>query len=196
MKNRPWQIAPHLLEDIYDFEDAILVGLILITFLKHANRLKMACLAQLVNVIAPIMTENDGGAWKQTIYYPFLHASKYGRGVALRSVVNSTMHDSKAHEDVTDVESVAVYNEEKEEVTIFAVNRNVKEDALFEADVRCFEGYRVLEYLALENDDMKVVNSIAGEKVSPYNKTEYKLEDGIFTANLSKCSWNVIRLGK
>lgn len=94
------------------------------------------------------------------------------------------------------VESVAVYNEEKEEVTIFAVNRNVKEDALFEADVRCFCGYRVLEYLALENDDMKVVNSIAGEKVSPYSKTEYKLEDGIFTANLSKCSWNVIRLGK
>lgn len=196
MKNRPWQTAPHLLEDIYDFEDAILVGLILITFLKHADRLKMACLAQLVNVIAPIMTENDGGAWKQTIFYPFLHASKYGRGVALRSVVNSTMHDSKNHEDVTDVESVAVYNEEKEEVTIFAVNRNVKEDALFEADVRCFCGYRVLEYLALENDDMKVVNSIAGEKVSPYSKTEYKLEDGIFTANLSKCSWNVIRLGK
>ena len=159
MKNRPWQTAPHLLEDIYDFEDAILVGLILITFLKHADRLKMACLAQLVNVIAPIMTENDGGAWKQTIFYPFLHASKYGRGVALRSVVNSTMHDSKNHEDVTDVESVAVYNEEKEEVTIFAVNRNVKEDALFEADVRCFCGYRVLEYLALENDDMKVVNS-------------------------------------
>lgn len=142
------------------------------------------------------MTENDGGAWKQSIYYPFLHASKYGRGTALHSIVNSTKHDSKTHEDVTDVESIAVYNEEKGEVTIFAVNRSVKEDALFEADVKCFEGYRVLEYLALENDDMKVTNSITGEKVSPKNRTDYELKDGTFTATMKKCSWNVIRLGK
>ncbi len=196
MKERPWQIAPHLLEDIYDFEDAILVGLILITFLKHADRMKMACLAQLVNVIAPIMTENDGGAWRQTTYYPFLHASKYGRGVALRSVVNSTLHDSKNHEDVTDVESVAVYNEEKDEVTIFAVNRNVKEDVLFEADVRSFAGYQVKEYLVMENSDMKITNSITGEKVAPQPKKEYELKDGIFTTSMKKCSWNVIRLGK
>lgn len=68
MANRPWQKAPALLEDVYTFEDALLVGLMLITFLKHADRVKMACLAQLVNVIAPIMTETDGGAWKQTIF--------------------------------------------------------------------------------------------------------------------------------
>lgn len=196
MAKRPWQIAPHLLEDIYDFEDAILVGLILITFLKHADRLKMACLAQLVNVIAPIMTENDGGAWRQTIYYPFLHASKYGRGTALRSVVKTTMHDSKTHADVTDIESVAVYHEEKDEVTIFAVNRNVKEDVKFEADVRSFEGYTVKEYLALEHEDMKAVNSITGEKVSPVQKTEYELSDGMFTTMMKKCSWNVIRFGR
>lgn len=196
MKNRPWQIAPHLLEDIYDFEDAILVGLILITFLKHADRLKMACLAQLVNVIAPIMTENDGGAWKQTIFYPFLHASRYGRGTALHSVVNSTMHDSKNHTNVTDVESAAVYNEEKEEVTIFAVNRSVREDASFEADVRSFGDYEVKEYLVLEHDDMKVTNSITGEKITPSIKKEYTLDNGIFTTVMKKCSWNVIRFGK
>lgn len=196
MEKRPWQIAPHLLEDIYDFEDAILVGLILITFLQHTDRLKMACLAQLVNVIAPIMTENDGGTFKQTIYYPFLHASKYGRGTALRSVIISTKHDTKNHEDVTDIESVAVYNEEKEEVTIFAVNRNVNEDAIFEADVRSFEGYRVIEYLALENEDMKIVNSMTTEKVKPITKTDYELKDDIFTSTMKKCSWNVIRFGK
>lgn len=78
MKNRPWQIAPHLLEDHYDFEDALLVGLMLITLMKHSDRVKMACMAQLVNVIAPIMTEENGPAWCQTIYYPLLHASKYG----------------------------------------------------------------------------------------------------------------------
>lgn len=196
MKNRPWQTAPHLLEDIYDFEDAILVGLILITFLQHADRLKMACLAQLVNVIAPIMTENDGGAWKQTIYYPFLHASKYGRGVALKSVLHSTKHDSSTHEDVTDVEAAVVWNEEKDEVTIFAVNRSIKENAAFEADMRSFPGYSVKEYLVLEQDDMKAVNSMSGETVKPALKNAYELNDGIFTTDMKKCSWNVIRFGK
>lgn len=62
-----WCTAPHQLEDIYNFEDALLVGLMLITLLRHADRVKVACLAQLVNVIAPIMTENGGGVFEQTI---------------------------------------------------------------------------------------------------------------------------------
>lgn len=196
MTNHPWQVAPHLLEDLYTYEDAILVGLILITFLKHADRVKMACLAQLVNVIAPIMTEENGGAWKQTIFYPFMHASKYGRGVALQPVINTTKHDTKTHTDVTDIESVAVYNEEKEEVTIFAVNRNVEEEVFFEADMRGFEGMKVLEYSVLENDDKKAVNAITGEKVTPKAKTDFTFQDGIFETNMKGCSWNVIRFGK
>ncbi|MDD3206531.1 MAG: alpha-N-arabinofuranosidase [Lachnospiraceae bacterium] len=196
MTNHPWQVAPHLLEDLYTYEDAILVGLILITFLKHADRVKMACLAQLVNVIAPIMTEENGGAWKQTIFYPFMHASKYGRGVALQPVINTTKHDTKTHTDVTDIESVAVYNEEKEEVTIFAVNRNVEEEVFFEADMRGFEGMKVLEYSVLENDDKKAVNAITGEKVTPKAKTDFTFQDGIFETNMKDCSWNVIRFGK
>ena len=97
---------------------------------------------------------------------------------------------------MTDVEAVAVYNEVKKEVTIFAVNRSVKEDARFEADIRCFEGYKVKEYLVLENDDMKVVNSPAGERVSPCHKTDYTLEGGVFCTQMKRCSWNVIRFGK
>ncbi|MDQ2798714.1 MAG: alpha-N-arabinofuranosidase, partial [Armatimonadota bacterium] len=73
-----WQIAPSQLEDIYTFEDALVVGLMLITLLRHADRVKIACLAQLVNVIAPIMTASGGPAWRQSIFYPFLHASLYG----------------------------------------------------------------------------------------------------------------------
>ena len=196
MANRPWQTAPHLLEDIYDFEDALLVGLILITFLKHADRLKIACLAQLVNVIAPIMTDNEGEAFRQSIYYPFLHASRYGRGTALTPVISSTCHDTSRHGEVTDIDAAAVYNEEKEEITIFAVNRCAGQDIPFEADLNSFEGYRVIEYLAMENDDMKAVNSLTGEKVTPYSKKEYQMEDGIFTTIMKSCSWNVIRLGK
>ncbi len=196
MAKKPWQTAPHLLEDIYTFEDAILNGLILITFLKHADRVKIACLAQLINVIAPIMTQPDGPAWRQTIFYPFLHASKYGRGIALSPVMSTGTHDTSKHSDVTDCESVAVYCEEKQEVTIFAVNRNTKQDLSFQADIRGFEGYQVKEYLVLESEDMKLVNSLQNSPVQPKSRTDYEMADGIFETVMKKCSWNVIVFGK
>lgn len=196
-KNDPWQIAPPMLEDIYTFEDALLVGLMLITLLRHADRVKMACLAQLVNVIAPIMTQQGGGtAWKQTIFYPFMHASKYGRGVVLRPVIHTPVHDTAQHENVTDIESVAVYNEEKEELTIFAVNRNINEDIQVTADVRGLEGYQLKEHIVLENSDMKLCNGAGQELVFPKTVEQSSLEGGMMTSMLHKASWNVIRLGK
>lgn len=196
-ENHPWQVAPPMLEDIYTFEDALLVGLMLITLLKHADRVKMACLAQLVNVIAPIMTDaNGGGAWKQTIFYPFMHTSKYGRGVALLPVICTPKFDTSRHVDVTAVEAVSVYNEEKDEVTIFAVNRSLKDDIELTTDVRSFEGYRLLEHIVLENDDLKAVNGFANEKVAPKNTNQSALDAGTLTSMLHKASWNVIRLGK
>ncbi len=193
MKNRPWQTAPHLLEDIYTFEDAVMVGLMLITLLRHADRIKVACLAQLVNVIAPIMTENDGGAWKQTIYYPFLHASRYGRGFVLETILSTTKHDTIKHVDVTDVEAAAVYNEEKQEVTVFAVNRNVDSEIAFEADLRSFGTARVIEYLAMESEDKKLVNSIQAQNVKPFKKSSYTMDGCSFETMLKPASWNVIR---
>ena len=197
MTNRPWSVAPHLLEDHYDFEDALMVGLMLITLLKHSDRVRMACLAQLVNVIAPIMTEENGPAWKQTIFYPYLHASKYGRGIALNPALRSSKHDTKEFTDVDDVVTVAVWDDEKDEVTIFAVNRDLEEDIPLEADLRTFEGYRVLEHIVLENNDMLAVNTAEHQAVLPKAVTDRdQLVDGILTSRLGKASWNVIRLGK
>lgn len=192
-----WSIAPPQLEDVYNFEDALLVGGMLITFLKHADRVKMACLAQLVNVIAPIMTSNGGGAWKQTIFYPFAHVSAYGRGYALNPVISSPVYDSKDYTDVPVLEASAVYNEEKEELTIFALNKDMNDSLSFECDARSFEGYRVVEHIVLENDDVYVVNTEANPyNVKPHSSGNAKIVDGIVTANLSKLSWNVIRLAK
>jgi len=195
-ERKPWSIAPPLLEDIYNFEDALLVGLMLITLIKHSDRVKMACLAQLVNVIAPIMTDEKGGAWRQTIFYPFLHASAYGRGMALHPILHATRHDTSKHEDVSDVDAVAVYNPENEEVTIFAVNRSLDGDVSFETELRGFSDYQVLEYIVMEGYDLKAVNSAEGENVRPAAKTDYLFDNGTFTANMKKCSWNVIRFGR
>ena len=196
MKNRPWQLAPHLLEDHYTFEDALMVGLLLISLIKHSDRVKMACLAQLVNVIAPIMTETDGSAWRQTIFYPFMHASLYGRGTALRPILTTSKHDTKDFTDVNDVESVSVYNEEKGEVTIFAVNRNLHENIELQCDVRSFGNIKMAEHIQMEGYDLKAVNAAFNEVVTPKNAGLSNVENGILTVEIKKASWNVIRLKK
>lgn len=142
------------------------------------------------------MTEADGKAWRQTIFYPFFHASKYGRGAALRPVMTTGTHRTSKHEEVTDVEAIPVYNEEKGQLTIFAVNRLTSEEVPFEADLRGFEGYEVTDYQALESDDMYLVNTASEEKVKPVTKTDYKYSNGSFEAVLKPASWNVIVLSK
>jgi alpha-N-arabinofuranosidase len=196
MENRPWKVAPALLEDNYTFEDALLVGLMLMTLVKHSDRVRMACMAQLVNVIAPIMTEPDGAAWRQTIFYPLLHVSKYGRGVALQPVLSSTKHDTAEFTDVNDVESIAVWNEEQDELTIFAVNRDLTETVPLTCDVRDFEGYRVVEQLEMASDDLKARNSVADAKVAPVTVASGEISGGMLSATLKPASWNVIRLAK
>ncbi|WP_070000276.1 arabinosylfuranosidase ArfA [Cellulosilyticum sp. I15G10I2] len=195
MKNNPWQKAPALLEDAYTFEDALLVGCMLITFIKHADRVKMACLAQLVNVIAPIMTENNGGAWKQTIFYPYLHASLYGRGIALNPIITTPKYDAKDFTDVPYLEATAVYNEENQEVTIFAVNRDLEEDMLLACDFRSFKDYELIEHLVLACNDLKAYNTLENQPVIPSNKGRSKVDHGRLETVLGKASWNVIRLG-
>ena len=126
-KMEPWTVGPPLLEDVYTFEDALVVGCCLITLLRHADRVRIACLAQLVNTIAPIMTENGGPSWRQTIFYPFLHASLYGRGEVLESLVRSPVYENPTHGEVPFLESIATWNRQTEEATIFAVNRSMTE---------------------------------------------------------------------
>lgn len=81
----------------------------LITLLRHADRVKIACLAQLVNVIAPIMT-SDTGAWRQTIFYPYMHASIYGRGTVLNTLVQAPSYESKTYGEVSVLDSVCIRN--------------------------------------------------------------------------------------
>src|SRR5699024_7010009 len=193
-KIEPWSVAPPQLEDVYNFEDALLVGSMIITMLQHADRVKMACLAQLVNVIAPIMTENEGSSWKQTIYYPYMHASIYGRGISIKPVLNSPKYDSKEFTDVPFIDSAVVYNEENDELTIFAVNKNLENSIILESDIRSFEGYRVLEHIVLRHDNLKATNTMRHQSVAPNNVGNSRLEDGVLHTELQSKSWNVIRL--
>ena len=168
--------APHQLEDIYNFEDALLVGSLLITLLRHADRVKIACLAQLVNVIAPIMT-SDTGAWRQTIFYPFAYTSTYGRGTVLNTLVKGPVYDSKTYGDAPYLDAVLVWKEENEELTLFAVNKDLEEDMEIHCDLRQFAGYTITEHLVLTNDDLKAVNTEAQpDTVAPAKGNTVKFE--------------------
>ncbi|SFB45273.1 alpha-N-arabinofuranosidase [Cohnella sp. OV330] len=192
-----WTIAPPQIEDIYTLEDAIVVGCMIISLLKRADRIRMACIAQLVNVIAPIMTANGGIAWRQTIFYPYLHASLYGRGVSLKPIIRSPKYDCKQFTDVPCLESAAVYDEEAEQLAIFAVNRDLAEAFEVEADLRQFAGYRIVEHLALTHPDPKARNTASEPfNVTPHTESGAELRDGCLRIRLPKLSWNVIRLKK
>jgi len=196
-KIEPWQIAPPLLEEDYNFADALLVGCMIITLLRHADRVKIACLAQLVNVLAPITTVKGGIAYRQTIYYPFLHASNYGHGLVLFLKIDSPKYDSKLYTDVPVLETIATYNEEEESISIFAVNRDVKEELLVEYNLKGFENYKVVENIVYEYDNPFAGNTPENpNKVVPHLAENAKIDNNILEVILPKFSWNVIRLKK
>ena len=188
-----WQIAPPQLEDIYNFEDALLVGSMLMTLQNNCDRVKIACLAQLINVIAPIMTKTGGGAWVQTIFYPFMYASAWGRGKALRQVIESETYQSSDNMTIPYLASSIIHNEEKKEVIAFLLNRSLDEEMELNITFENFEGCKAVEHVELYVDDLKAVNTEEKEMVKPANVEVNAVVSANQTVILKKHSWNMIR---
>lgn len=159
-KQDPWQIAPPLLEDVYNLEDALVVGSLMITLLKYCDRVKIGCLAQLVNVIAPIMTKTGGGIWAQTIYYPFLLTSKNGRGTVLTTDIACDKYDAGELKDVPYVDSVAVLAEDGKHVNVFAINRSLEDSMELDLAFEGFENAKLVSHTVFTGDDLKAINTL------------------------------------
>ena len=185
----------------YSVEEAVVSGAMLLSLLRRADRVKIGCQAQLVNVIAPIYTnafsghdnpEKGGAAWRQTMFYPYMHASKYGRGTALQTVVDCEKYDCEWYTGVPVIDSIAVETETG--VTIFAINRG-EEEVLLEC---CPGGYTCNnqpEHIALWDEDKFAVNTVDNpDRVTPKIQADITCEDNIVTAKLKPLSWNVIRI--
>ncbi len=193
-KEKKWGQALPLLQDIYTLEDALLAGSMLLTFLRNADRVKIACLAQLVNVIAPIMTRNGGPSWCQTIFYPFLHVSNYGRGTALNVLVDTPVYDCREYEKVPVVDAAATVDSTGN-VTVFCVNRDLQEDCVLKLDLRSFSSLSKLEHICLTHSDPLAVNTEENpDNVVPHSEKPLFSEDGTFEVRLSPLSWNVLRI--
>lgn len=194
-KPERWSQAPHLGEDVYTMEDALCVGGMLISLINHADRVKIACLAQVVNVIGAIMTEAGGPAWRQTIFHPFAQASNLGRGVALQAVVDSPVYDCQEREGTPYLKLAAVHDPASGELTLFCLNRNLQEALPVEVDLRAFAPLTVGEWSVLRHDDLKTVNSKAApEAIKPVAATGAEVQDNRLTAVLPAASWNVLKL--
>ena len=192
-KRGKWGCGLPLLEDVYNFEDALLAGSMLITFLRNADRVKVACLAQLVNVIAPIMTRNGGGCWAQTIFYPYMHASRYGRGTALKALVDTPVYDCSDYEAVPLIDATATLDDEGG-VTVFCVNRDMKSDFQLSIDLRSFGKLALKEHILLHHDDVKAVNTEENPmNVAPGAGPGGRISGGRATIRVPRLSWNVIR---
>lgn len=194
IREQPWREAPPLFEEPYTHLDALMVGLMLLTLLRHADRVKIGCLAQLVNTIAPIRTVIGGPARRETIYYPLLHASRYGRGVVLDLQVRSPQYDNATFDAVPVLDAVAVLNGEQEELTVFAVNRGGEDALRLEGDLRGIGGYGVVEHLVLEHPDPMAANTAEQpDTVVPHARGDAAWSEGRLTATLPPLSWNVVR---
>ncbi|GGT86652.1 MULTISPECIES: arabinosylfuranosidase ArfA [Streptomyces] len=189
-----WQEAPRLLEDVYTVTDAVVVGSLLITLLRHADRVAVACLAQLVNVIAPIMTEPGGPAWRQSTFFPFAQASRHGRGTVLDVRVDAPTHATRRYGDVPLLHATAVRNEDGG-VTVFAVNRAQDRELPLEVALRGLELTRIVEHSVLADPDPEACNTAADPgRVVPRLVDGGALGDGVLEVALEPLSWNVIRL--
>jgi alpha-N-arabinofuranosidase len=190
----PWQEAPRLLEDAYSVTDAVVVGSLLVTLLRRCDRVTAACLAQLVNVIAPIMTEPGGPAWRQTTFYPFADAARHGRGQVLRLAVEAPTVDTARHGTVPVLHATAVSGADGA-TTLFAVNRDTTAPLALTADLRQLGPVGRAEHRALADPDRHARNTLAEpDRVVPRTLPAPTVDGGRLQAELPPLSWNVIRL--
>jgi alpha-N-arabinofuranosidase len=188
-------------------EDALAFGGLCISLLNHADRVRAACLAQLVNAIAPIMTETGGPAWRQTIFHPFAQMSRLGRGRVLRQRLEcdtyaAAYYDPRGEQELTFpipavpfLKLAAVTNDQTGGLSVFALNRDLDKAMDVDLEARAFGWLRVAEAHQLHHADLKAVNSRnEPDRVRPTRLEEVVIEGNRVRMTLAPASWNVLHL--
>jgi len=155
--------APPLLEEVYNLEDALLVGGLINSLLRHADRIKIACLAQLVNVIAPIMTNADG-LYQQTIYYPYSWALQFARGAVLDVLVESSTYPVGGMDQVAHLDVAGTLDRAGGKLSLFLLNRDLSKSHDLEVVWEDTAPARVMSGSLLTGEDLKASNSFAAPK--------------------------------
>jgi len=188
--------APHLLEEVYNLEDALLVGGLVNSLLRNSNRVRVACLAQLVNVIAPIMT-NANGLYRQTIYYPYSWALQYARGAALEVLSESgPTYDVPGYGEVPFVDVAGTMNPADGTASVFILNRDLSNSHQVELNWEATAGSRLLFSSVLTGTDLKAVNGFdKPDRVMPQSADKPLTSGNLTKLELPPRSYSVYQWG-
>lgn len=201
-----WPIAPPILEELYTMKDALAFGGACISLLNHADRVKSACLAQLVNAIAPILTETGGPAWRQPIFWPFADFANLGRGEVLRSQVQSPTYATVYHDprgktdlayempDVAFLKASVVHSTADGMVTLFLLNRSLDQELSVSVEGLGFASLAPHAGTVLHHDDLEATNTRDEQAVAPESFSAIEATGNHCRLVLAPASWTVVRL--
>lgn len=185
---KKWEEHPGILQEKYSLLDALTVGGLGIDILNNVDQVGIACLAQLINDIAPITTDEEGNLLKQTIYYPFELLSKYGRGIVLQPAIHGDQKNTSEGE-VPAVEAAAVYDEDAHEIHVFALNSSLSSESHLELNLNGFNKPTVTAHIVFTGDDLSERNTFDHpDNILP---AEGDTSQSVDDLTLPQASWNV-----
>jgi alpha-N-arabinofuranosidase len=186
-----WSHAPRLCEDEFTVTDAVVVGSLLITLLRNADRVALACQAQLVNTIAPIHAEADLPARATAIFHPFALTSRFASGNILRTSPSVPTIATELHGEVPVFDTVVVSDDVAGSMTMFSVNRSVTDPADVKIDLSSLGTMQVTEHLVLARPNPTTSGIQAGgDGLQP---APWHLEHSELTLRLPPVSWSMVR---
>jgi alpha-N-arabinofuranosidase len=183
------------LEEIYNYEDALAMGMFFNSFIRHANIVKMANLAQLVNVIAPIFT-NEKGMFLQPIYFPIMEYGKQRGNQALGLWMTSPTYKIGGRKPLGYLDASATYNAKDGSVYLNVLNRSEKNDisTSIENIVGRVDGK--VDVWEMNQSDLKATHTFGNDqKVRPATRTITVTPTAKgFTYTFPKHSLTILRL--
>ena len=193
-KYEQWKTASPIDWVHFTMEDTLLFASMLLSIIRHADRVKIACQSLLVNTIPLILTEENGKAWANPTYYPMLHASLFGRGTLMHSNMSCEKYDNSLFNDIPIIDHVVIEN--NDDITIFAINRT-ENNVLLKSNLQGYRPEQVIEHIGLSSPNLEDINtSNHSNLVSPKQISNTIIEDGLVKSELPAYSWNVIRVSK
>ena len=184
-----------MLEEVYNLEDALVVGGLINTLLRNADRVKLACLAQLINVIAPIMT-NENGLFRQTIYYPYSWGLQMARGSVLNLLAEGPSYEVSGIGTVPYLDVVGTFAKDNGNVALFILNRDLKNAHEVEVLWEDAPPARVLYASVITGDDLKAFNSFeAPKRVVPKDFAKPATSGGQTKFEVPARSYSVVQWG-
>ena len=201
-----WPVAPPILEEIYTMEDALAFGGACISLLNHADRVRDRLSRAARQRDRADHDRDRRAAWRQTIFFPFAHMSRFGRGKVLRAQVESDTYDSSYYDPRGTQEltfpvpnvpylKIAAVAGETGSLSLFMLNRDLKQEMEVSLEARSFGRLALGQALELRHDDLQATNTRdATERVKPAPLQGVTVDGGRLRATLKPASWNVIHV--